>query len=171
MNKEVSKKLSYLLRHKKGFTDEKGWASVELLLNMFLININDLDDIVTNNDKKRFSYNDDKTLIRANQGHSVNVNVDLEVKVPPIILYHGTAPNVVNIILKDGLKKMSRQYVHLSIDKKTAINVGKRHSKKLDPIILEIDCKSMVNDGYNFYISVNNVWLSDDIPPQYIKIS
>ena len=166
----VGKKLSYLLRHDPDFVDDKGWADTSVVLKELKVNKSLLDTIVNTNDKKRYSYNDDETQIRANQGHSVDVDVELEKRIPPVILYHGTSPKFIKPILKTGLNKMNRQHVHLSSDLDTAINVGKRHSKKDKPVVLMVDCKSMVKDDYDFYLSANGVWLTDNIPPKYLKI-
>ena len=127
--------------------------------------IEELDDIVKTNDKKRYEYNEDKSLIRARQGHSVNVDVDLKEMVPPDILYHGTTTRFYSDILKDGIKKMNRQYVHLSDNYTTAVSVGSRHGSA---IVLTIDAKKMTNDGCKFYLSNNGVWLTDYVKPDYI---
>jgi len=169
---KIGRKMSYLLRHNPEdlSMDKNGWVKVSELLNKLNITASTLDSIVDTNDKKRYIYNDDKTLIRANQGHSVNVDVELEEKIPPVVLYHGTSPNFINSILKSGLSKMNRQHVHLSSDIETALNVGQRHSKRNKPEVLVIDCKSMVKDGYKFYISNNGVWLTDHIPNKYLSL-
>ena len=111
--------------------------------------------------------NEDYTKIRANQGHSINADVGLEVKQPPDILYHGTSSNYISSIIKNGINSKSRMYVHLSKDIKTAISVGKRHGK---PVVLEINAKRMYKDGINFYLSKNNIWLTKYVPTKYIKI-
>jgi putative RNA 2'-phosphotransferase len=169
---KIGRKISYLLRHNpEDLTmDKNGWVNVNELLHKLNITKFILDSIVDTNDKKRYSYNEDMTLIRANQGHSINVDVELEQKIPPVILYHGTSPDYIKSIMKDGLNKMNRQYVHLSSDIETAINVGKRHSKRNEPIILIIDCKSMVKNGYKFYLSNNGVWLTDHVPQKYLSL-
>jgi len=173
-NKElhrIGRKLSYLLRHDKDIPmDSNGWVEVSVILKEVGINMTVLDDIVETNNKKRYSYNIDKTKIRANQGHSVNVDVELEKKIPPVILFHGTSPDFLKSILKIGLNKMNRQHVHLSSDYETALNVGQRHTKRKDPIILVVDCKSMVKDGYKFYLSENGVWLTDHVPNKYLSL-
>jgi putative RNA 2'-phosphotransferase len=168
----IGRKISYLLRHNPEdlSMDKNGWVKVSDLLHKLDITKSVLDSIVDTNDKKRYSYNDDMTLIRANQGHSINVDVELEEKIPPVVLYHGTSPLFIKSIMKHGLSKMNRQHVHLSYDLDTAMDVGERHSKNKDPEILIIDCKSMVKDGYKFYISNNGVWLTDHVPPKYLKL-
>ncbi len=172
---KLGKYLSLILRHKPEVIDikldEHGWADVdELLAGMNrqgrFINRELLDEIVKTNNKKRYQYNDDLTKIRANQGHSINVDVNLQEKIPPNTLYHGTALRYLYEIKLFGIKKMNRLYVHLSKDKETAINVGKRHGKA---IILEIDTKKMLNDGHKFYYSNNGVWLCDDINFKYVR--
>ena len=172
---KMGKYLSLILRHKPELInlkiDEHGWVEVDQLLK----GINDrgryiskemLDIIVNTNNKKRYQYNDDQTKIRANQGHSIKVDVELQEKVPPDILYHGTAQKYLDKIKKSGIRKMNRLYVHLSKDIQTAINVGKRHGQ---PIVLVIDTKKMLRDGYKFYYSYNGVWLCDDIAYSYIE--
>ncbi len=172
---KLGKYLSLILRHKPEVIDikldEHGWADVEELLAGMnrqgrFINRELLDEIVKTNNKKRYQYNDDLTKIRANQGHSINVDVNLQEKIPPNTLYHGTALRYLYEIKLFGIKKMNRLYVHLSKDKETAINVGKRHGKA---IILEIDTKKMLNDGHKFYYSNNGVWLCDDINFKYVR--
>lgn len=160
------KQLSFLLRHDKNYKfDEHGYRTVQDLIDNYGYSIEELDDIVETNDKKRYEYNEDKSLIRARQGHSVNVNVDLKEMVPPDILYHGTTTRFYSDILKDGIKKMNRQYVHLSDNYTTAVSVGSRHGSA---IVLTIDAKKMTNDGCKFYLSNNGVWLTDYVKPDYI---
>ena len=160
------KQLSFLLRHDKNYKfDEHGYRTVQDLIDNYGYSIEELDDIVETNDKKRYEYNEDKSLIRARQGHSVNVDVDLKEMVPPDILYHGTATRFYSDILKEGIKKMNRQYVHLSDNYTTAVSVGSRHGSA---IVLTIDTKKMRKDGCKFYLSNNGVWLTDYVKPDYI---
>lgn len=172
---KMGKYISLILRHKPEIInlkiDEHGWANVDELLK----GINDsgryiskemLNMIVETNDKKRYQYNNDHTKIRANQGHSIRVDVELHEKVPPDVLYHGTAQEYLDKIRKSGIRKMNRLYVHLSKDMETAMRVGKRHGQ---PIVLIINTKAMINDGYKFYYSNNGVWLCDDIAYSYIE--
>ena len=179
MNKErenLSKFISLILRHKPetiGISlDTYGWANVDELLdginssNNHKIDREILEDIVNNDSKQRYSFNENKTKIRANQGHSIKVDVELKEVIPPDILYHGTATRFINSIELSGLKSMSRLHVHLSKDYETAINVGKRHG---EPIVLEIDAKRMHDDNYKFYLSDNGVYLTEFIPTNYIK--
>ena len=172
--KDVSKYMSLILRHKPdaiGITlDEHGWANVDELIagiakdNEFNMEI--LEEIVRTDEKQRYSFNEDKTLIRANQGHSIPVDVELEELVPPEILWHGTGEKYVTSIDKQGLIPKSRLYVHLSKDEETAINVGSRHGK---PVIYLVSAKKMYEDGYKFYRSVNGVWLTKGVPLQYLQ--
>jgi putative RNA 2'-phosphotransferase len=122
--------------------------------------------IVETNDKQRFAFNEDKTLIRASQGHSIEVHLQLSETQPPALLYHGTVEKFIPLIKEEGLKKMSRQHVHLSSNKETANAVGSRRGK---PIRLIIEAGKMNKDGYPFYLSQNNVWLTDHVPVQYIS--
>lgn len=166
--------ISLILRHHPetiGITlDKNGWAKVSELIygmNKACKNIDmiTLERIVKENNKKRYIFNEDKTKIRANQGHSINVDVELKEANPPNILYHGTASRFLDGIKTKGILKGGRQYVHLSKDIETAISVGKRHG---NPIVLKIDVLKMQKDGYIFYISENGVWLSSEIPYKYI---
>lgn len=173
--KNLSVFISLILRHKPeeiGITlDKNGWASVDELLDGInktgrKITFEDLEDIVKTDNKSRYSFNEDKTLIRANQGHSIKVDVELKECIPPNELYHGTASRFLSSIMSNGIKPMSRLYVHLSKDVSTAISVGARHGKC---VVLVIDTKKMVKDGVKFYLSSNNVWLVDHIDYKYIK--
>jgi len=178
MNYEkLSKEISYALRHAPKeynlYLDELGFVKISDLLYSIncshhydkLITIADLQYIIANSSKKRHQIKDDK--IRALYGHSTNDKVLKDKAIPPNILYHGTTHTSIDSIMVDGLKPMSRQYVHLSTDIETAINVGKR--KDNNPIVLEINTKIAFNSGVTFYLGNENVWLSDPIPPEYIK--
>lgn len=167
--------ISLILRHKPEEIeiqlDEHGWANVEELIAGInntgrKIDMDILEEIVRTDNKKRYSFNEDKTLIRANQGHSVPVDVELKECEPPQFLYHGTASRFINSIMQDGLKPMSRLYVHLSKDRETAIKVGKRHG---EPVVLKIKSKEMHDDGYKFYLSENGVWLVKNVDIKYIE--
>lgn len=171
---KLSKFISLILRHdpaKINITlDEHGWAKVDELINGInqhghYLDQEMLDQIVATNNKKRFCFNEDHTLIRANQGHSIQVDVELPEKIPPKLLYHGTAINNLDKIKQSGIKKMNRLYVHLSKDVETATKVGSRHGK---PVVLIIDTQAMIKDGYKFYYSLNEVWLCDDIDYRYV---
>ena len=170
---QISKYLSLVLRHKPeaaGITlDEHGWADVYDLIGGVKKKYPEfcwkmLEKIVETDEKQRYSFNADGTLIRANQGHSINVDVELEEIEPPEFLYHGTGEKYVESILEHGLIPKSRLYVHLSIDEETAENVGRRHGK---PVIFIISSKRMYEDGYKFYKSKNGVWLTKGVPVEY----
>ncbi len=174
---EVGRFISLILRHHPesvGITlDEHGWADTDILTERVArkwkgFSFADLERIVRENNKQRYSFNEDKTRIRANQGHSVTVNMEFTPVTPPDILYHGTGEKSVDSILANGIQKMSRQYVHLSADYDTAVNVGKRHGK---PVVLRIAAGEMSRDGYRFYLSENKVWLTDFVPIKYIEVT
>jgi len=167
--------MSLVLRHKPeeiGLQlDANGWADVNELIGKLNtkgleIDFDTLQKVVDTNDKKRFAFSDDKTRIRASQGHSVEVDLQMEEVRPPAVLYHGTAMQNVDNILKTGIQKQSRQYVHLSQTRETAIAVGGRHGK---PVVLKIDADTMHAEGHKFYLSANNVWLADDVPAKFIQ--
>jgi len=167
---KTSKRISKVLRHAPesiGVTlDKNGWLEVEKLLNgLKSISMEDLEYIVANNNKKRFEFSQDKKKIRACQGHSIDVDLELEPTIPPDVLYHGTSVKTVPYIEEDGIQRMNRDHVHLSADVETAINVGQRHGK---PTVLLIDAKKMHEEGADFYISANGVWLTQFVPKEYI---
>lgn len=173
--KKISKFLSLILRHQPEIInltlDKNGWANVDELKekcskNNMDFTLEELDEVVETNDKKRFIFNEDKTKIRANQGHSIDIDLALKPQQPPEFLYHGTAQNNVDSILEKGIEKRSRQHVHLSLDKETATKVGMRHGK---PVILTIRTGKMYEDGVLFYLSENKVWLTDFIEAKYIS--
>lgn len=172
--KGTSKFLSLVLRHKPETIglqlDENGWANVDELITKCaatgrIYTPEDLDEIVATNDKKRFAYSEDKRRIRANQGHSIMVELNLPVTEPPEWLYHGTPEKFVAAIRAEGLRKMERQHVHLSGDRETAHKVGSRRGR---PVILPVRSGQMHRDGYVFYLSDNGVWLTDHVPTDYI---
>jgi putative RNA 2'-phosphotransferase len=178
MNQErlvkVSKYLSKHLRHTPhllGLTlYPGGWVAIEELLaacaaRRFFITRTELETVVTQNDKKRFSLDPTGKLIRANQGHTVEVDLQLDSRVPPEILYHGTGAKSVNAILEEGLQKMSRHHVHLSFDIETAKRVGRRHGK---PVVFAVSALAMHEAGFTFYCSDNGVWLVDFVPNSYL---
>lgn len=174
-NDKLSVFISLILRHKPEVInielDEYGYASVDELIQGInksgkAINFEILEDIVRTDNKNRYSFNENKTKIRANQGHSINVNVGLKECKPPNILYHGTSDRFLDSINKEGLKSMSRLYVHLSDDIETAIKVGKRHG---NPIVLKIKSNEMYENGYKFFLSENGIWLTEYIPNLFIE--
>ena len=171
--KEISKFLSLILRHKPEiigiFLDEHGWAKVSDLIEgiskQYDFNMQILEEIVRTDEKQRYSFNEDKTLIRANQGHSISVDVELEKVEPPEFLWHGTGEKYVSSIDKQGLIPKTRLYVHLSSNKETAIKVGKRHGK---PVLYKIKSKEMWQKGFIFFLSKNGVWLTKKVPVIYL---
>lgn len=172
--KSISKFIAYVLRHHPSEIgielDSQGWADVGELIEGInktgrFIDMALLQKVVANDEKGRYSFNEDMTKIRANQGHSVDVDVDFEQRIPPDFLYHGTAQKYLERIKQNGILKMTRQYVQLSDNVKTAFNVGSRHGV---PVVLKIDTKRMAHDGYVFYISSNGVWQSQDILWKYV---
>jgi putative RNA 2'-phosphotransferase len=172
----ISKFLSRHIRHAPqdlGLTLQPGgWVDVDDLLegcrqNGMSLTRDELEMVVHGNDKQRFAFDETGTRIRANQGHSVEVDLQLTAADPPAILYHGTAENSVAQILKTGLKRMNRHHVHLPSAVPTAQKVGARHGK---PVILVVDALAMHRDGIPFYCSANGVWLVDEVLPQYLSI-
>lgn len=173
--KNTSKFISLILRHKPeviGISlDEHGWADVQELIaginasGNHQLDMDLLEEIVRTDEKQRYSFNEDHTLIRANQGHSIPVDVELEEMIPPAILYHGTGEKYVASIDREGLIPKSRLYVHLSSDEETARKVGSRHGK---PVIYTVDCAAMTADGYQFFLSANHVWLTKAVPAGYL---
>lgn len=172
--KETSKFLSLILRHKPeviGITlDEHGWADVEELIagmnKKKPVDRELLEKIVETDEKCRYSFNEDKTLIRANQGHSIPVDVELEKKEPPEYLWHGTGEKYVPSIKEQGLLPKSRLYVHLSEEYETAVKVGSRHGR---PVVYKVLSRRMAEEGYKFYRSVNGVWLTKKVPVKYLQ--
>jgi putative RNA 2'-phosphotransferase len=169
--KSVSKFLSLVLRHKPESVgiklDKNGWAKVSQIKSKMGISQTVLDNVVNTNDKQRFAYSQDGTMIRANWGHSISIELNLEPVEPPDLLYHGTATRFMSPILAEGIDKRQRDHVHLSTDYETAEQVGSRHGK---PHVFEVDAKQMHEDGVEFYFSTNvNIWLTDYVDPKYIK--
>lgn len=173
--KSISKFLSLVLRHKPEVLglelDDQGWADIDqLLCNMAAqqrpVSREQLEMVVETNDKKRFAFNGDKTRIRASQGHSVPVALVMAALEPPECLYHGTVDRFMEAIRAEGLKKMSRQQVHLSVDRATAERVGSRRGR---PVILVVQAAKMHREGLLFYRSENGVWLTDAVPPHFIS--
>ncbi|MFJ3055859.1 RNA 2'-phosphotransferase [Herbaspirillum sp. NPDC087042] len=172
---ELSKFLSLVLRHKPDVLglvlDPQGWIPVADLLasaNKHGKNIDQalLEELVFTSDKKRFSFSPDGQKIRANQGHSVDVDLQFVAQEPPDILYHGTATRFLTAIRSEGLNKMQRLHVHLSANVDTATRVGARHGA---PVVLRVDAKQMSQDGMHFFLSANGVWLTENVPSSYIK--
>jgi putative RNA 2'-phosphotransferase len=168
----LGKRLAYLLRHHpeaEGLAIDKqgGWVEVEDLILKLEITLEDLKQVVAQDSKGRFSFeNKSYRRIRANQGHSIEVDLKLKRIVPPPILYHGTAQRFKESILQNGITRKGRHHVHLSKDMKSAIKVGQRHGK---PIIIIIDSKKMSQDGIPFFLSKNNVYLTKHVDSKYFK--
>ena len=176
--KKLSKEISYALRHVPWEyeleLDSEGFVPTSQLLAAINengkhgreITVNDIEYIIANSDKTRFEIQGDR--VRALYGHTIPMHISKEPIVPPAILYHGTTHKAAQIILKDGLKPMKRQYVHLSVDTDTAVQVGKRRDS--DPVILKIDAAKAHSDGVKFYKGNDKVVLADYIPPEYISM-
>lgn len=163
-----SRKLAFLLRHDKEYAfDEHGWRKVEDLILNHGFTMPLLENIVATNNKQRYEFNEDRTGIRARQGHSIRVDVELKEAFPPDMLYHGTSGDVVPVILKEGLKPGKRLHVHLCADVDTALKVGRRHG---EPVVLKINAGAMNAAGMKFYLSNNGVWLTDFVDPLYISV-
>lgn len=171
----TSKFLSLVLRHRPEVIgaklDPEGWLSIDELISRAnahgkALTLELLHEVVATNDKKRFALSEDGLRIRASQGHSVSsVELNLDQKTPPEILYHGTVAAFLDSIRATGLQKRSRHHVHLSPDEETATKVGSRRGK---PIILRVAAETMHLDGHQFYLSANGVWLVDAVPPTYL---
>lgn len=171
---EISKYMSLILRHKPetiGITlDEHGWADVDEFIAGIArdreFNMEMLEEIVRRDEKQRYSFDEEKVLIRANQGHSIPVDVELDETEPPEYLWHGTGMKYVSSIDVQGLLRKSRLYVHLSKEDKIAVEVGRRHGK---PVLYLVKSGEMYRDGYPFYLSKNGVWLTREVPVQYLE--
>jgi putative RNA 2'-phosphotransferase len=173
---KISKFLSYVLRHRPdeiGLTlDTNGWALVSDLIARSSsasmdLTIETIQEIVRSSDKQRFALSDDGTKIRANQGHSISVDLALDPKQPPEFLYHGTATRFLDAIRLEGLKAMKRQHVHLSPDEATATKVGQRHGK---PVVIRVRSGEMWRTGRLFYLSENKVWLTEHVEVSSLDI-
>lgn len=170
MKKNYGKILAYLLRHDKDYEFlEGGYREISDLVKNHGFTKEQLADLVENDDKGRYEFDNDicPRKIRARQGHSVNVDVGLREAIPPKILYHGTSSRFIDKIKKEGIKKMSRLYVQLSESLETAIDVGKRHGGTT--YIIEINTEKMISDNVKFFLSNNNVWLTEYIDPKYYE--
>lgn len=169
-----SRYLAYILRHNPLSIalelDEHGWADVEQLLTKMRqcgksITLTELKEIVQTDEKERYSFSDDEKKIRANYGHSVQVDLELKPTVPPDILYHGTCKERVDSIKKAGLNKGSRLYVHLTSSEFSATKLSELNE---NPYVFKIDAKAMYNDGYKIFHSKRTVWLTEYVPPKYL---
>jgi putative RNA 2'-phosphotransferase len=175
MTKDLSRTLSLVLRHapeKIGITlDGGGWTRIDKLLPALKkaghkVDRASLQAVVDTNNKKRFTISEDGRLIRAAQGHSVQVSLGLAATQPPAVLYHGTASANLDSIFATGLNPGSRQQVHLSSDIETALKVGGRHGRA---IVLKVDCAAMHASGFAFFRADNGVWLTDSVPPEHLS--
>ena len=175
--KRISKSLSYVLRHRPdsvGLTlGDGGWVEVDDLLAAFArsgkkLSRELLQVVVAENDKQRFEFSEDQTRIRARQGHSAEVELGYVPLAPPDVLYHGTATRNLDSIFETGLVKGRRHHVHMSTSKDTMLQVAMRHGR---PVLLAIDAKQMFADGHQFFVTGNNVWLTEHVPPKYIQAS
>lgn len=173
-HRKISKFLSHVLRHRPGsiglVVDRQGWASVADLLAKapptLGLTTERLGEVVAQNDKQRFSLSDDGHRIRANQGHSIAVDLGLDPTKPPRVLYHGTAQTALRPIKEEGLRAMKRHHVHLSPDQQTARRVGQRHGR---PVVLQVASAIMAERGFEFFRSENGVWLVDHVPPEFLR--
>ena len=175
--KRISKLMSLALRHQPDVIgielDNEGWVETQDLINGINkkgidLNINTLRIVIAENDKKRFTFNDDESKIRASQGHSINIDLKLDPVEPPTVLYHGTVSKFMASIKEKGLIKGTRQHVHLSQEKETATNVGSRRGT---PIILVVNTYKMHQAGFDFYQSKNGVWLTNEVPSEFIEFN
>ena len=172
---KTSKFLSYILRHKPetiGLSlDSEGWCTIDQLIRFAnghgtKLTLELLLEVVTTSDKKRFALSMDGSKIRANQGHSIPANLNLQPQLPPQVLFHGTATRFETSIRSHGLVAGSRQYVHLSTDSSTAIQVGKRYGK---PLLLEVEALAMSQNGHEFFVSENGIWMTHNVPAVYLR--
>ncbi|HVF43195.1 MAG TPA: RNA 2'-phosphotransferase [Pyrinomonadaceae bacterium] len=172
---KASKFLSLVLRHEPGLVgislDSAGWVSVEELLRGCRahgrgMSLEELRAVVERNDKRRFSFSEDGSRIRASQGHSVPVELGYESAEPPEVLYHGTVERFLPSIMEEGLRRRGRHHVHLSADVETASKVGGRRGR---PVILKVESGRMRRDGHEFFLSANGVWLTERVPPEYLS--
>ena len=173
----VSKRLSFVLRHRPGSIgltlDEAGWVDVDRLLAALAahglpLSRDDLDAVVAGNDKQRFAFDESATRIRASQGHSVAVDLGYAAADPPAELFHGTVEPFLPAILAEGLRPGRRHAVHLSPDVSTARAVGGRRGR---PVVLHVDAARLAADGARFARSANGVWLVDAVPPGYLAVT
>ena len=172
---KTSKFLSLVLRHKPEAIalslDDNGWADVEELIRLAnnagqRLTRPLLEQVVADNDKKRFAFSEDGQRIRASQGHSIEVDLALPPAEPPELLYHGTASRFVQSIRAEGLHSGNRQHVHLSLDVDTATKVGQRHGK---PVVLIVHAGKMSAAGHKFFLSANGVWLTERVPVEFLS--
>jgi putative RNA 2'-phosphotransferase len=173
----ASKFLALVLRHDPGRIgielDSAGWVPIDTLLTALKrhghgLSRERLDRVVAAPGKKRYEYDESRTLIRASQGHSVTVDLGYAPTEPPLVLYHGTATRFLDAIFREGIERGKRHHVHLSRDTETAAKVGARHGR---PAVLTVDAALMAADGHVFYLSTNGVWLTEHVAPRYLAYS
>lgn len=162
-----SKRLAYLLRHSK-LPNHKGWIKVDVVQNELGVSLLDIQKIVHDDTKGRFEFSEDTLSVRALYGHSIDVNLGLELAIPPPVLYHGTAEKYIDSIMKEGLRPRKRNFVHLSETIDMAKQVGTRHGS---PVVLSIDTEAMISAGCKFYKAQNGIWQSNVIDKKYITIT
>jgi putative RNA 2'-phosphotransferase len=166
------KYLTLILRHspdQAGIAlDSGGWTDVDTLLLAINLSLSELEEIVAADEKGRFEFSDDRTKLRASQGHSVEVDLGYEIKLPPQYLYHGTSKNHFDGIIKNGLLKMYRHDVHMFDSYQQALEVATK--RRPNPAVLKIAAQEMATNGYQFKLSTNNVWLTEIVPPRYLWI-
>lgn len=176
-DRRSSKHLSLVLRHRPDSIgvelDPRGWVDVTVLLDALaahgtVMTRADLERVVSTNDKQRFEWDHEHDRIRARQGHSVEVDLELQEQTPPHVLYHGTPRRNLDSILATGLERRGRHHVHLSPDVTTARRVGARRG---EPIVLEVDAAAMSRDGHTFWVSSNGVWLTDHVPAEHVRMA
>ena len=174
--KKTSKSLSYVLRHQPDSVGlelaEGGWVEVAELIRAFqlagkTLSHDILEEVVRENDKQRFEFSDDRSRIRARQGHSVDVELGYDPATPPELLFHGTATHNLESIFSTGLNKGQRHHVHLSTNRQTMLQVAQRHGK---PVVLAVAAGKMASDGHLFFVTGNQVWLTEEVPPQYLSV-
>ncbi|GAA2478493.1 RNA 2'-phosphotransferase [Streptomyces thermolineatus] len=172
----ISKFLALVLRHDPAAAgvvlDREGWVEVDVLIRACSaagrpFTRAELEHVVATSDKKRFALSADGRRIRASQGHSVDIDLGLPAVEPPAVLYHGTASRTLPQVLREGLRPMSRQDVHLSADAATARRVGARHGR---PVVLAVDAAAAARAGHAFRVSANGVWLTDRVPPEFLRV-
>lgn len=169
----MSKRISYLLRHHPEDAglemDPHGYVDVQELLDHAIdhhpMTLEELKTLMAQMDKPRFSFSEDQQRIRANHGHSVPIDLDLQDETPPDMLWHGTATRFTSSIDQQGLQPMGRLYVHLSPEQSMAREVGSRHGRLA---LYTVDAAAMKRDGFRFFHTADNVWLTDHVPPRYL---
>ncbi|MCO6044083.1 RNA 2'-phosphotransferase [Aeoliella sp. ICT_H6.2] len=174
--KQNSKRLSYVLRHRPDSVgvelEAGGWVAVDILLAALAregqaVSPEVLEAVVRDNDKQRFEFSADRQQIRARQGHSTQVDLGYQPVTPPDVLYHGTATRFLASIFDEGLVKGRRHHVHLSTNQETMLQVGARHGK---PVVLSVAAKEMAAAGHTFFVTGNQVWLTDHVPVEYLGV-